>query len=227
MKILFILIKFFPLYIHSFLKRRCLNYPQKGSNYVKNVYLLNKIMREPLYKTLKLLYPKMYRIDNIQKVKLDDNTLFSFYDIGTFINDYNIYLKPNLLRLSKDIIDMDKSYLIDDGDYINLFIFDKLNSEFYYNLFNMKTFEEIKENNILSLDEENQNYLNLRLLNIIYQLRIENNGYNQPVRIFLYNEKNIYDNILLYLLIEDKIGSEKSYSDFLFNLNNSIQKSNF
>ncbi len=220
-------LKFFPLYIHSFLKRRCLNYPPKGSNYVKNVYLLNKIMREPLYKTLKLLYPKMYRIDNIQKVKLDDNTLFSFYDIGTFINDYNIYLKPNLLRLSKDIIDMDKSYLIDDGDYINLFIFDKLNSEFYYNLFNMKTFEEIKENNILSLDEENQNYLNLRLLNIIYQLRIENNGYNQPVRIFLYNEKNIYDNNLLYLLIEDKIGSEKSYSDFLFNLNNSIQKSNF
>ena len=56
---------------------------------------------------------------------------------------------------------MDKSYLIDDGDYINLFIFDKLNSEFYYNLFNMKTFDEIKENNILSLDEENQNYLNL------------------------------------------------------------------
>ena len=122
---------------------------------------------------------------------------------------------------------MDKCYLIDDGNYISLLIFDKLNKDFYFNLFNLNSFEDIKKNKILSLDEENENNLNVKLFNIIYQLRNENSGFNQPIRLFLYNEKNIYDNNLLYLLIEDKIGFEPNYPNFLFKLNNLIQNNNF
>ena len=86
----------------------------------------------------------------------------------------------------------------------------------------MTSTETDKKNKILSLDEDNENNLNVKLFNIIYQLRNENSGFNQPITLFLYNEKNIYDNILLYLLIEDKIGFEPNYPDFLFKLNNLI-----
>ena len=223
-------LKFLPLYIHSFLKRGSLNYPQKGSNYVKNIYLLMKIMREPILNTIKFLYPKMYRIDNIENEQysaISEGLILSHSDIGNYNSEFNFYQKPMLIRLSKDCIDMDKSYLIDDGNYISLIIFDKLNKDFYFNLFNLNSFEEIKKNKILSLDEDNENNLNVKLFNIIYQLRNENNGFNQPIRLFLFNEKNIYDNNLLYLLIEDKIGFEPNYPDFLFKLNNLIQKNNF
>ena len=223
-------LKFLPLYIHSFLKRGSLNYPQKGSNYVKSVYLLMKIMREPILNTIKFLYPKMYRIDNIENEQysaISEGLILSHSDIGNYNSEFNFYQKPMLIRLSKDCIDMDKSYLIDDGNYISLIIFDKLNKDFYLNLFNLNSFEEIKKNKILSLDEDNENNLNVKLFNIIYQLRNENNGFNQPIRLFLFNEKNIYDNNLLYLLIEDKIGFEPNYPNFLFKLNNLIQNNNF
>ena len=223
-------LKFLPLYIHSFLKRGSLNYPQKGSNYIKNVYLLMKIMREPILNTIKFLYPKMYRIDNIENLQykaIIEGDILSHSGIGDYNSEFNFYKKPILIRLSKDCIDMDKCYLIDDGNYISLLIFDKLNKDFYFNLFNLNSFEEIKINKILSLDEDNENNLNVKLFNIIYQLRNENNGFNQPVRLFLYNEKDIYDNNLLYLLIEDKIGFEPNYPDFLFKLNNLIQSNNF
>ena len=223
-------LKFLPLYIHSFLKRGSLNYPQKGSNYIKNVYLLMKIMREPILNTIKFLYPKMYRIDNIENIQykaIFEGDILSHSGIGDYNSEFNFYKKPILIRLSKDCIDMDKCYLIDDGNYISLLIFDKLNKDFYFNLFNLNSFEDIKKNKILSLDEENENNLNVKLFNIIYQLRNENSGFNQPIRLFLYNEKNIYDNNLLYLLIEDKIGFEPNYPNFLFKLNNLIQNNNF
>ena len=55
------------------------------------------------------------------------------------------------------------------------------------------------------LDEENQNDMNQRLLNIISQLRKENNGHFQPVKIFFLEKRGIINPSLTNLLKEDKI----------------------
>ena len=67
-------LKFFPLYIHSFLKRGSLDHPQKGSNFIKNIYLLMNIMRELILNILNFyilkcieLILKIYNINQFLK----------------------------------------------------------------------------------------------------------------------------------------------------------------
>ncbi len=84
---------------------------------------------------------------------------------------YNIVQKPLLLRLSRDFIDFDCAYLIDNGCYINIFIFNYIGGNFYNDIFGVPTFEEVKSLENFVLVEESQNDINQRLLNIISQLR--------------------------------------------------------
>ena len=92
----------------------------------------------------------MYRIDieNIQYKSIFEGGILFHSCIGDYNIEFNFYKKPILIRLSKDCIDMDKCYLIDDGNYISLLIFDKLNKDFYFNLFNLNSFEDIQKKKI-------------------------------------------------------------------------------
>ena len=102
---------------------------------------------------------------------------------------YNIVQKPLLLRLSRDFIDFDCAYLIDNGCYIYIFVFNYIEGNFYNDIFGVPTFEEAKSLENFVLDEENENDINQRLLNIISQLRKENSGHFQPVKIFFFEER--------------------------------------
>jgi hypothetical protein len=91
--------------------------------------------------------------------------------------------KPYLLTLSLDYIDFDSAYLIDDGEYLNIFVFNYIKEEFYYELFGVNSYEAAIELHLDSLDESNGNDLNVRIVNIINQLRKENKGLTQPLRL--------------------------------------------
>ena len=69
-------LKFFPLYIHSFLKRGSLDHPQKGSNFIKNIYLLMNIMREPILNTL-----------NFYILKRTELIILKIYNINQFLKE--------------------------------------------------------------------------------------------------------------------------------------------
>lgn len=84
-----------------------------------------------------------------------------------------------------DHIDFDSMYLIDDSEIINIFIFNYLNEEVYSDLFNVNNFDNLIELNMENLDETNTNPLNQKILNIISQLRKENNGKTQPIKLNL------------------------------------------
>mgnify|MGYP003293765321 CR=1 FL=1 len=144
-------------------------------------------------------------------------------NIGLLNETYNIIQKPLLLSLSKDNVDFDASYLIDDGEYINIFIFDENKENFYLDLFGVENWQEAVQSQITNLSEENQTELNVRLTNIIDQLRKENGGMYQPVRIFFLDQNGIFKSDLASLLFEDKIGDEVNYPDFLCFIHNSIQ----
>ena len=188
------------------------------------IYIMNKLLREPLYSTMKFLYPKFYRIDNIDGEQTNINNSIKINNIGLINEKYNIIQKPLLLRLSKDVIDFDCAYLIDNGCYIYIFIFNHIEGNFYNDLFGVSSYEEAKNlETSSSLNEENTNDINQRLLNIISQLRKENSGHFQPVRIFFFEERGIINPILTDLLKEDKIEDFDNYPSYLCNIHKEIQ----
>ena len=94
----------------------------------------------------------------------------------------------------------------------------------YSDLFNVDSFKEAKNLGINSLDQENLCELNKRILNIISQLREENNKYVQPIRLFFLDENGINEPILNDLLKEDKIGQVCNYPEYLCTLHQKIQE---
>lgn len=116
------------------------------------------------------------------------------------------------------------AYISDNGEFINIYIYDQINSEFYENLFGVSSFYEIPQSEIEGLNESIETDLNLRIFNIVNQLRTDNKGRNQPLRIFFLNEKHYLNNELSEVLVEDKYKDEPYYVDFLCYLHSSIQQ---
>ncbi len=79
------------------------------------------------------------------------------------------------------------AYLLDNGEVIYFIVFNKISEQFLEDVFNLHSFEELVNSGIDSLDESNTSDLNIRLLNIIAHLRLENHGNTQPVK-FLFLE---------------------------------------
>ena len=213
--ILPISIRYLPLYIDSFLKTGILSNQNRPEmvNYI--LYIINKLLREPIYSSMKFLYPKFYRIDDIEGPQVNNNKSIKIENIGLINEKYNIIQKPLLLRLSKDVIDFDCAYLIDNGNFIYLFIFNGIEGNFYNDLFGVPTYEEAKNIGVTNLDEENQSDLNQRLINIVSQLRKENGGNYQPLRIIFLEENGINNHLLTDLLKEDKIDIYDNYPSYL------------
>ena len=213
--ILPISIRYLPLYIDSFLKTGILSNQNRPEmvNYI--LYIINKLLREPIYSSMKFLYPKFYRIDDIEGPQVNNNKSIKIENIGLINEKYNIIQKPLLLRLSIDVIDFDCAYLIDNGNFIYLFIFNGIEGNFYNDLFGVPTYEEAKNIGVTNLDEENQSDLNQRLINIVSQLRKENGGNYQPLRIIFLEENGINNHLLTDLLKEDKIDIYENYPSYL------------
>ena len=216
-------IRYLPLYIDSFLKTGILSNQNKPEMINQIIYIMNKLLRDPIYSTTKFLYPKLYRIDNIENEQINAKNSIKIENIGLINEKYNIFQKPLLLRLSKDVIDFDCAYLVDNGCYIYIFIFNHIEGNFYNDMFGVETYEEAK-NLVTNLDEENQSDINQRLLNIISQLRKENGGYFQPLRLFFFDENGITNPILANLLKEDKLDEYDNYPGYLCNLHREIQE---
>ena len=218
-------IQYIPSYINSFFKLNIFSDNAKSNKINQILYIANKLLREPINRTIKFLYPKFYRIDNIKKGQYDiNNEENRIYNIGLLNEKYNIINKPLLLRLSKYEIDFDSAYLIDDGIYINIFIFNQINSNFYQDLFNIGNFYDLKNKGINELNQENQTELNQRILNIISQLRNENDDYIQPIRIFFFEENDISNFILNQLLKEDELNGYSNYTEYLCTIHKKIQE---
>ena len=220
--ILPISIRYLPLYIDSFLKTGILSNINRPEMHNYILYLINKLLREPIYSTMKYLYPKFYRIDDIEGPQINNTKTIKIDNIGLINEKYNIIQKPILLRLSKDIIDFDCAYLIDNGYFIYLFIFSHIEGNFYNDVFGVQTYEEAKNSGITTLVEENMSDLNQRLINIVSQLRKENGGNFQPLRIVFLEDNGISNPLLASLLKEDKFDIYDNYPSYLCTIHKEI-----
>ena len=132
----------------------------------------------------------------------------------------SVIQKPYSLPISLDYIDYDSSFLIDNGEFISIFILNQNKQEVYESLFNCDDYNTIEKDNI---DESNESELNIRLFNIINQLRQDNSGIVQPYRTFFINEKQIQNDELISLLSEDHYKEEPFYVDYLADIHGQIQ----
>jgi protein transport protein SEC24 len=180
-------VKYFPLYMNAFIKKFISRRNKQGIPANIIIDIINKLMRDPLYHTIKYLYPKFYRVDDIQ---LDQSNKFTgldneyiIKDVGNQNEKYDFITKPYLLPNSLDHIDFDCAYLSDDSDFLTFYVFNYLDPQFYQELFGVNSWEEAVNLGVDTLDESNTNDLNLRLLNIVNQLRKDNKGKVQPIRV--------------------------------------------
>ena len=108
-------------------------------------------MKIPVYAIIKFLYPKFYRIDDIQNDQIHrlskDKSLIK--GISLINQQYGIIQKPYLLSLFKDNINFDSAFLFDNWEYIFILIFNEINSKFYNDDFIVNSFDEIIENGLL------------------------------------------------------------------------------
>ena len=81
------------------------NVPKFQQNQLE--YTMIKILRAPLESCIKFLYPKFYRIDDVETAVVGGDN-----KVGTLNETYNIIVKPLLLSLSKDNIDFDSLFLL-------------------------------------------------------------------------------------------------------------------
>ena len=78
-------IKYLPLYIHSLTKSPVLKLFKKGvsiNQIISNIYTL---YREPVYLTIKYLYPRIYRIDDITSEEQEIVKRMKFDEEGTVL----------------------------------------------------------------------------------------------------------------------------------------------
>lgn len=116
------------------------------------------------------------------------------------------------------------AYILDNGEYLNIYIFDQINSLFYSEIFEVESFYKIDRSEIKQLDENNTNELNVRIYNLINQFRQDNKGLNQPIRMYFLTEKDINKEELTSQMAEDSYLGEKFYVDFLAELHQKIQQ---
>ena len=73
-------------------------------------------------------------------------------------------------------------YIIDNGSYLYLCVFNEVDKVFLNNAFNIDSLAELKIDNHV---QSNSNIINTKIINIIDQLRVDNRGFIQPLKILI------------------------------------------
>ena len=199
-------IKFLPPYVNSFFKKIYFKKFKSLETITTIIALKHFITRTPIYSVLLYLYPKLY------KVKFED---LSF---------------TKKIRLSGENIKGDRMYISYNGIFVDLYIFNYLDEEYYKLFFGYNTFEECIQDidNCRVLNEEGlaggQNEAGPKIMEFIEDLKKENIGFYSPVRIFFVRKENAlkFDE-LKNLLVEDEFNFEDSYCNALVKIHNKIQ----
>lgn len=73
------------------------------------------------------------------------------------------------------------------------------------------------------MDENSDDCLTQRIQNLINQMRTDNKGVTQPLRIYFLNEKQVTKEEVATMLCEDHYKDESFYVDFLADVHQNIQ----
>ena len=198
-------VKFLPVYINSFFKKMYFKKFKNLEDITTMIALKHFFIRSSLYSILLFLYPKLY------KVKLEK---------------INFAKKA---RLSGENIKANRMYLSTNGQYVDLYIFNYFEEEYYKTIFNLNNFKEcvtdLDNNKTLNEEKLSNDIVGQRMLKFIEKRKKENLGFYSPLRIFFVEkEKAMRFEELKNLLVEDEFNFEKSYCYELIYIHNNVEK---
>ena len=171
-------------------------------------YDLFRFIKTPLNVLSNIFYVKMYSLHDIWT---EDS-----YAPGNMVDD-RVVLGKNLAATDEKIDD-NGIYLLDNGEFLFIYVKRGVDPIFLQHLFGVETFQDVI--NLPSFPEYVESEYFTKVMNIIEQLRKNKNSAYQPVRIV--TEKDPSEPYLLNLLVEDeRLGD--SYSTFLCNAHKLIQ----
>ena len=156
-------------------------------------------------------YPKLYCVD------------LGIYGDEPFPGDYlesepDVAILPPSLPLTHSSIKQDSAYLVQDNDFIYLFVTGNASEELLNELFGVSTLEEV---NIDTGLPELETGHSIRVANIVAEIRRRNTGLYLPLLVLTPMIKGMYDERLYSLLKEDN--KERTYLFFLKHLHSRVQ----
>ena len=198
-------IKFLPVYINSFFKKMYFKKFKNLEAITSMISLKHFFNRSSLYSILLFLYPKFYKV-KLEKINF-----------------------AKKVRLSGETIKADRMYLCTNGQYVDLYIFNYLEEEYYKTIFDLNNFKEciadIEKNQTLDEEKLSKDNVGQILLKFIERRKKENIGFYSPLRIFFVEkERAMRFEELRNLLVEDEFNFERSYCYELIYIHNNIEK---
>ena len=198
-------LKFLPVYINSFFKKIYFKKFKNLEAITSMISLKHFFNRASLYAILLFLYPKLYKV-KLEKINFSKK-----------------------VSLSGEKIKADRMYISTNGQYVDLYIFNYLDEEYYKTIFGLNNFKEcvndIENNQALDEEQLSKDIVGQRLIKFIERRKKENLGFYSPLRIFFVEkDRAMRFEELKNLLVEDEFNMERSYCYELVYIHNNVEK---
>eukprot|EP01017_Pseudomicrothorax_dubius_P008358 TRINITY_DN12740_c0_g2_i1.p1 TRINITY_DN12740_c0_g2~~TRINITY_DN12740_c0_g2_i1.p1 ORF type:complete len:602 (-),score=127.54 TRINITY_DN12740_c0_g2_i1:161-1966(-) len=216
-------LKLLPLYVYSFLNKPALR-TKPLTQADQRIYEVIKCCDRSVTFYLGYLYPKIYALHNFDSPTIYPNPNERPGDV---LDEEGRVIIPSNTPARQDRIEADGVYLFDDSEYLRLYVFppDANSSQGIQTaaaqLFGLESPDDILS--ISSLPSLPESDLNVRVNNVVEQIRKWKNFAYQSVRVE-YVERPSANPDILGMLVEDEIVENDSYTDYLCSIHKLIQQ---
>jgi len=173
-----------------------------------------KLLGSSMGRFVKLCCPRVYRITDIE----------TNMDYGYPVEETGAIMKPPMVDNSYDSMSQHEMCIIDNGDFIFLYVGSSISSNLIYDIFGYEDWNTIHYHGISTLETQMDTDAYQRIINITEQLRSENDGTYQPIQVVLDGSMR-QKQLKLYAMIEDTMNKNRefTYSDFMAHLHTLIR----
>lgn len=170
-------------------------------------------------------YPRIYKISDIHE-NVNFNKIYLIQEnYGTICEESQFMIKPPCLPAAMDKMGMGEAFLIDNGEYLYLYLSSSVNDGFIQQVFGYHNFSDLKFNGITTFTPIEEQEASMKLSQLIEQIRNEKGGCTyQPLRLIYAGSKD--EKIIMEsCLVEDSadINKDFPYSEFLCMLHKLIR----
>lgn len=168
-----------------------------------------KYLGASMGRCVKLSCPRVYKLSDIQT-----NMVYGYPDEET-----GKIVKPPVCDNTYDDLSPYDLWIVDNGDYLFLFVGKAVAVPLIYDIFGYEDWNTLHYNGVSTLEYQMDTDAYTRIINIIEQLRSENDGSYQPIQVVLDGSIR-HKELKMYSLIEDTMNKNKefTYVEFLSQL---------
>ncbi len=150
---------------------------------------------------MKLICPRVYYLSDIET-----NLVYGYPDPET-----SKIIKPLTTENTYTSLSPTSLCLIDNGDYLYLFVGKNLPSTLIYDLFGYEDWTTAHHYGISSLEHSMETDAYTRVINICEQVRSENDGAYQPIIVMLDGSVR-HKELKMYGMIEDSLNRNREFT---------------